>query len=114
MRERESPRVAVVTAWAIREPNKNPMSKICLGQTPPAKKKPADCSVLRDAGFLFHIFVVLSSPSDSTLFVSFPRRSARSTSTSGYRCICKHTAERGLYECFERCVDPYYVNLKEF
>lgn len=36
---RESPRVAVVTAWAIREPNKNPMSKICLGQTPPAKKK---------------------------------------------------------------------------
>lgn len=53
---RESPRVAVVTAWAVREPNKNPMSKICLGQTPPAKKKPADCArffVTRDFYFIF-------------------------------------------------------------
>jgi len=48
-------RVAVVTTQMIREPNKNPMSKICSRQTLPRasqKSRP----VLRDAGSLFHVF----------------------------------------------------------
>lgn len=58
---RESPRVAIVTARAIRESNINPMSKICPSQISPVEKKPVYRSALRDAGFLFHVFIV--SPS---------------------------------------------------
>jgi hypothetical protein len=53
---RESPpSIAVVMARAIREPNKNPMSKICSGQTPPriSQKRAGRPSGMRDLYFMF-------------------------------------------------------------
>lgn len=100
-------------ARAVREPNKNPMPKICSGQTPPRQKSQTERPALR--GIFISYFYSLILSSKWLGFVRFLSRraispkpgSARSTSASRYRCICKCTAYRvaryGFYDCYERC-----------
>jgi len=68
---RESPREAVVTAQAIREPNKNPISKICSGQTSPTKKASRPPGSPRCGIFILYFYSLIPVQVTPTLFVSF-------------------------------------------